>query len=344
MTIDLLTARDEEACEDFLRRQPGGLLYYSPRFRGFLRELLGCSEETLVSRDGDRITGLLGLMRQKGRFGDVINSLPFFGSNGGILADTPAAFSGLKNAYNELVDNARVASATLIANPLQPADYTAVRHGLNDYRIGQFTHLAGAADDPERFMANFESSTRRNIRKALNSSVQIAVDNNNFHFLEQVHRDNMARIGGKAKPVAFFPLVEQHFRAGDDFNLYVASIEGQTVAALLVFYYNQVVEYYIPVIVEEFRTYQPLALIIFEAMQEAARRGCRLWNWGGTWPDQAGVHSFKKKWGTVEHPYVYYIQVNNEAIRHQTSETISTEYQNFYVIPFSLLDKCARGQ
>jgi len=338
MKIEQLTLQNEDACEEFLLNQPAGLIYYSRRFRSFLRELLACEEKTLLVFEGGRITGMLPLMSLIGPLGEVINSLPFYGSLGGVLSSTERASAALLDAYNELMQNTHVASSTLISNPLAPADYSNLEHNLVDKRIGQFTYLMHAEDNPERLMDGFESSTRRNIRKALNSGITITTEGS-LEFLERVHRDNMAHISGKAKPASFFSLIERHFKESEDYQLYTATKDGAAIAALLVFYYNKVVEYYIPVIIDDFRTYQPLALIIYQAMKDAARKGFTIWNWGGTWLTQEGVYQFKKKWGTVEKYYTYFVNIKSESVRNQNTDYLTNEYPFFYTIPFGELSR-----
>ena len=82
-----------------------------------------------------------------------------------------------------------------------------------------------------------------------------------------------------------------------------------------------------------------MSLLIYEAMQEAARRGCRYWNWGGTWLTQDGVYFFKSRWGTEDRPYYYYISEHEgaESLRNLTKEEIIENYPYFYVLPFNIL-------
>ena len=96
------------------------------------------------------------------------------------------------------------------------------------------------------------------------------------------------------------------------------------------------------------RFYQPMSLLIFEAMKEAAKRGYLYWNWGGTWITQSGVYKFKSRWGTQDRRYYYYIQEYNKdnPLRELTAQEIQTEFPYFYVLPFKTLrsEKNKSGQ
>ena len=80
--------------------------------------------------------------------------------------------------------------------------------------------------------------------------------------------------------------------------------------------------------------------VIFEAMQDAARRGCRNWNWGGTWLSQGGVYDFKSRWGARDVPYHYYVRLHarGAALARLSREELLAEYPYFYVLPFSALE------
>jgi hypothetical protein len=72
-------------------------------------------------------------------------------------------------------------------------------------------------------------------------------------------------------------------------------------------------------------------------MVDASQRGYILWNWGGTWLSQNGVYLFKKRWGSWEKKYTYYIQVNDENLFGVKREELLANYENFFVIPFNVL-------
>ena len=108
-------------------------------------------------------------------------------------------------------------------------------------------------------------------------------------------------------------------------------------AGLLLLYFNKTVEYITPAIDADYRSLQPLSLILVEAMTDASRRGFIWWNWGGTWNTQMGLYRFKKKWGALERGYDYYTQLNDLSILEWSREKILEAFPNFYIIPFSAL-------
>ena len=334
MNISVLTDDDCAAYDEYIRQHQCGLLYYSNQYRLFLEDTLSAKSNYLIARnETHKICGIFPLISCEGSEGTIWNALAFYGSHGSILSDSPDIS---KKLYEYAVEHCFEGSAgyTIITNPAQgDLDYQ-IKHSHNDERIGQWTPLQKTEDD---LFAMIDSATRRNIRKSRQEDVMVTIDNDAWKFLETTHNDNMNAIGGNAKSPAFFAAAKKYFVAGTDYNIYVASKDGIPISALLIFYFNDVVEYFTPVTVNEYRQIQPSAAIITIAMLDAANNGCRWWNWGGTWKNQEGVYRFKKKWGAQDRPYKYYTQLNNRDILAKTAEELLKNYPDFYVVPFSAL-------
>lgn len=337
MKIEILNKNRYPLYDDFLHTHHESLLYYSLKYKDFLEELLGCESRYQLAVEDEKITGVFPLMKKDGPLGSVYNSLPFYGSNGGIISSDPRAFRLLTAEYNRILAGEGVAAGTVVGNPLSAVDFSLLDYDLTDKRIGQWTPLPDAAEPEKDLMARFDSSARRNIRKALKSGITSETDPAMMDFLMDVHTRNMTAIGGKAKKDIFFKLIPRHFDAGTDYNIYVARLENQPVAALLLFYFNNTVEYFTPAVLEEYRSLQPLALLVQRAMIDAACKGFHWWNWGGTWVTQEGVYRFKKKWGAVDKEYTYHTKINNKEIYNRSKEELLRFYDNFYVVDFSKL-------
>ena len=337
--IERLRPQGAGSYDQFLRRHPEALFYHSSKNKEFLKSLLECEEHYLLALDGDRICGALPLLFMESQGKYVYNSLPFYGSNGGIIADNALAYCELAGAYKEIAGRESTISSTIISNPFAQRDSEDLPHNLTDYRIAQFTEIEFAGNHRAEIMSRIDSSARRNVTKATREGVNVKIDDSKLERLREMHQANMNAIGGMAKADQFFSLIPRHFVSGRDFDLYVAEKDGLVIAGLLLLYFNETVEYVTPAIDAEYRTFQPLSLILIEAMTDASRRGFRWWNWGGTWSTQMGVYRFKKKWGAAERHYNYYVQLNDSSILEWSQERILDTFPHFYVAPFSALKK-----
>jgi hypothetical protein len=334
-----INSLDESKYHDFVLSHQEALLYHSLPYLKMLISMIGGENATLVAVDKSHvIRGVLPIIGKKGFLGYVLNSLPYYGSNGGLLVEEPMAAKYLVQAYNQLILSQDVCSATIVSNPLSATSLSEVLYSAQDHRIGQFTAIAYEQDHAQNLMQSFHSKTRNMVRKALKLGIETREENDMVDFLMEVHQDNMRSIGGRAKSKSFFDLFPKYFEAGKDYRILVARLEGKPIAALLLFYFRDTVEYFMPVVLEAYREKQPLSLLVYNAMTEASKSGFRIWNWGGTWISQEGVYLFKKRWGTYDINYTYYTKVNNDDIFSCSKEALINEYPDFFVVPFHLLN------
>jgi hypothetical protein len=337
MKVTILQPSLIEEYEDYLLTQENSLLYYSSKYKQLLKDLLGCEEEYLLAVDEGRIRGLLPLLYLERHGKRVYNSLPYYGSNGGIVSDSPAAYEALAETYNELAKSDNTISSTVISNPFLSNDLSDLPFSYRDSRIEQFTTLSDSDSQTDKLLSRVDSSAARNVKKAVREGVVVDIDPSQFDWLRDVHQENMRTIGVVPKTERFFALVPEYFRLGHDFNLYVARKEGTVLAALLVFYFNQTVEYFTPAIASQYRSIQPLSMILINAITDAARRGFRRWNWGGTRGGQVGVYRFKRKWAADARDYYYYTYLKDLSVLEWPQTKILTQFPGFFVAPFSAL-------
>lgn len=324
---------------EYVLRNPHTLAYTEPRFLRLVSEHLEARYSWLVARRKETITGLLPFLVKDGPVGPVFNSLAYYGSNGGVIQieQDIESKAGLVDAFYAEAAAANAASATIITNPLEGDSEFYDAHAGHDYRdvrIGQITHFPAHA---ENLLHSFEDPRPRNIRRAIKEGITVVRGGTEaLDFLYQTHIDNMAAIGGMAKRRTFFDAIPAKMDASD-WAVFTASLDGQPIAALLLFYFNKTVEYFTPVIVEQHRNTQALALTIYEAMLDAMARGFNNWNWGGTWLSQGGVYDFKRRWGTAEYSYYYYTRIYNRKLLVCKPTFLLEHYPGFFLIPFNQL-------
>lgn len=347
MRIKILDQTLEKQYEEFLLMIPHSLFFASNKLRKFLKKFLG--EEDVyflaVGDDGQIKGALPSFLKKNEDLGNVLNSLPFYGSNGGIIERDESMEVPLQliSAFNKFADENACVSSTIISSPLHPFENFYEAHSLynlKDSRIGQLTPLPeNTIDTDAAVMKTIHYKTRNLVRKA--QKLEITIDDSEekeyLDFLIDTHKENLAAIGGLAKPDKFFRMIPDYFEYGKDYKIYAAKKDGQMIAAMLVFFFNKTVEYFTPVIKAEFRNSQPLSLLIFEAMKEAVENGYKWWNWGGTWASQGGVYHFKSQWGTLDKNYYYYTKIRDARILEKTKEELLTQYPYFFVAPFNAL-------
>lgn len=346
-SIEYLSSEDEEDYENFINSVPTALFYASLGYRNLLKKFLDAEDHYFIARNSERkIVGALPsfVKAPPGKKG-VVNSLPFYGSNGGVItADVGGEVAGmLLRHFCKFAEDRNFISSTVISSPFdhdlsqyeKNSNFT-----LSDTRIGQLTRLPPAIGDSHTaVMKALHYKNRNMVRKAAKLGVSVTNDHwdGSLEFLAKTHLDNMAKIGGQAKPFSFFKLIEEEFKYGTEYQVYTAWVNGAPVSAMLLFFFNEVVEYFTPVIVNEHRSSQPLSLLIYYAMVHAVERNYKWWNWGGTWLTQDGVYQFKRSWGAIDFPYKYFIRILDKKILTMSKENLQKDYPYFFVVPFSAL-------
>lgn len=330
--IKVLTKEFYTKYEEFILSYDTSLFYHSTKYKDFLEDLLKCKSKYLLAYENGKIKSVLPLMIKDGPYGKVVNSLPYYGSHGGIIG---ARDLNIVSELKAFVDDLDYSSLTLTSSPFNNT-IEPIFSDVTDRRYSQITHFINNSDSEDYLLTLIDSSAKRNIKKAIKEGITVSTDNlDAVDFIKKTHVENMAVIGGNAKSYDFFEKFPKYFEENKNYKINVAYHNNNPVAALLTFYYNKTVEYFTPVIKEQYRNKQPLALILFETMKDAIMDGYQFWNWGGTWLTQSGVYQFKKKWGATERIYNYSTHIRNDDICKVDPEEIKKHYEGFYAYNFN---------
>ncbi|MCL4440967.1 MAG: hypothetical protein M1609_10385, partial [Firmicutes bacterium] len=100
MHIVFLNKELEEAYEKFLLEQSNTLFFFTNKYRRLLKEFLKVEDYYFLAIDNEsKIIGVLpSFLKRNDTYGHVLNSLPFYGSHGGIIE-----FSGKETVKQELL-------------------------------------------------------------------------------------------------------------------------------------------------------------------------------------------------------------------------------------------------
>jgi hypothetical protein len=347
--VRVLAAADQASYSACVRRDPGAWIYGSTEYRDLLAGVAGGEPRYLVAVDEhEHVLGGFPVFEAAAPgIGTVINSLPWYGSHGGCVLSGDRADevrAALIAAYRDRVSVVDPLSATVILTPAEQAFAgvyrTILQPAVEDERIGQVTPLPADGDGlDDRLQAVCSRKTRNLVRKSLKQG--FALDRSDgdeaWEFLHATHQANLAAIGGRAKPWSQFVALRERLPEPMR-KVSVATLDGEPVAALLLLFFGRTVEYFTPVVVESFRSRQPLSFLIYSAMIDAVRNGFTHWNWGGTWKTQASLYHFKAGWGAADLPYRYFVCSSDRGarVRRHRAE-LASAFPYYYVYPYDQL-------
>tara|TARA_Y100001980_G_C14556222_1_gene346968 strand:- start:3610 stop:4668 length:1059 start_codon:yes stop_codon:yes gene_type:complete len=342
ISINFSSGEHNEDINKFIRLNSNSLIYNDYRYINLIAEHLSANFHWIVAKIGDDIAGALPFMSKQGPMGCVYNSMAYYGSNGGIIQidDNINVKEMLLDKFYELGEKNKISCATIITNPLEKdQDFYEknINYDYKDVRIGQITNLTSLPNNDD-FINFFENPRPRNIRRAIREGISIEKSREGWalDFLYKVHSIEMIAKGGLAKKKEFFNTLS-NFLNDNQWNIYIGKLNEKPIAALLLLYNNETVEYFTPAIINDYRNTQASSLIIYNAMRDAIKNGFKNWNWGGTWISQDGVYNFKKKWNAQDFPYYYYVKLYNNDLLNKSNDYLKEKYYGFYTVPFSEL-------
>ena len=339
--------------DEFLARQPGGLIYDASSYTGLIDAMARCRTSQISCYQNGALVAFMPIATRQAAGFKVVNSLPYFGSHGGPLIDVriggPAKeqlLDALLSYLNSYCAANNIDAITIVTNPFleETADWLVENFKCDHsvFRVGQYQQLPAKGDGVDAIeaalQACFDPLRMRNIRKAQKSGVTIrkSMEWPDFFFLYEASKLNMEANGLSSKTVEFYRYVFEQFSAKNS-HLYIAEQGGAPIAALLNLSFNGNYEYFVPATLHEHRNSQPSSLLIYESMKDAAINNGLLWNWGGSGDGTGGVYDFKKKWGASDSRYYYLNKIYNPEILLLTPEDLKNNFPYFFVAPFDKL-------
>ena len=352
MSIEIFELSDHgnESWDELVKLSSTSTVHHTIKYRNFLTNFLISSESKYLCIYSDKkMVAVLPMFLKDGPFGQIANSLPFFGSHGSLIwnplhnVSTEVKQEVYCSVLQSILKNQSLSSMTFI-DPLFDTQQCFQADGythLNTSRIGQYSRYQRKLDKEKGnfdILDSLSPKKKWDIKKAQEFDFKISRETSESILFElfNLHKNNMEFIGGKFKTFDVFQSISTAFKPEDDYLVYIAKLDGEAVAGLCLLFHNKQVEYFIPAVEPKFRSTQVLSLLIYTALQESLLdRDITIWNWGGTWNTQKGVHKFKQSWGAIEKTYNYHTWVLN-TLNHSNlvQSEIIKHYNYFYYLPF----------
>lgn len=288
-----------------------------------------------LAYEDDLIIGALPLILKEGEYGLVANSLPFYGSYGGVITKRSEVFEKLKKHYKDFIEGQNIFSAVLVNNPFS-LEYS--HADLNSTvilnKVCQRTTLPHCHSLFDSFIKSLGETVKSSIRKAEKSAISVSNTFDDLDHIFKQHKINMMVANALPKPKIFFDTFPSIFKVGQEYDIYTGFLNREPISHLILFYHKDTVEYFIPVTNPSKKHLQALSLIIKHAMDESIKKGFKYWNWGTTPLGNSSLYKFKKKWGADDFYYKTYVNIREKINVELEKSKILNSYPFFYVAPF----------
>lgn len=343
MRTEIVNELDYEAYENFVKKSKDSTFYHSIRHLNFLKQILQLSTKFVVAKNENEIIGVMPFFSKRSSGGEVVNSLPFFGSYGGLVSTNIEAEKSILESMNSYNKENDILSSVIIVSPFVKRDelyQKRYEHNLKENRLIQCLTISEKSESV--LWESLEQRVRRAIRKSMKYEVKsrkLEPNEKDMSSFYDMHKKDMESKNGKPKPPEFFKSLKENFVYGEDYEIFAASTNNVDVAYLLVFYYGQFTEYYMPAYNAELKNLQATSLLIWESIKESIKRKSFYYNFGGTWKNQQELYLYKRGWSAMDFPYVYYIYGNISRARNLGLQEIKNQYPYFYVFPYEEIQK-----
>jgi hypothetical protein len=319
---------------------PSLLGYHHPRYGELLDAVLGDEGVWLLALDAGEPVGFLPLRQRPGPVGRVVNALPFFGPNGGVLvadgAEPAPVEAALLGAFRAHVGQPDVAAAAFYTPFLADADRLAAALAP-DETVPKFTQaldLTRAGGWPRR--------RRRDLQRVERAGVTVrAAEPGDGDALWRAYRASCLHASLPEKPEPYLrglldlalaaPRAPVHFA--------VAQREGQVVAGLVTLWGPVTLSYAVPFALPEERSHQPGTLLVDAVARDARARGLRWLNFESSPRRGDSVYEYKRQWGAELRRYAVLCFYPNgrEKLDALSDGALRGAYPHYFVRPMGIV-------
>jgi hypothetical protein len=171
-----------------------------------------------------------------------------------------------------------------------------------------FTHRLELSGPEDQVFSSFKSNTRRNIYKAAKEGVRVEIGDSleALKLYYRLHCITRRDHGLPPQPFSFFRKIwDCVMDPGYGFSA-LAFVNEFCVAGGVYFHFGETAIYKFGASNRKYQHLRPNNLVMWEAIRECLRRGCRHFSFGRTETDNEGLLQFKRGWGTTENELHYY--------------------------------------
>ena len=299
MRVEVVTSMSP-ACDDFVRRQPGGELCHLQDWGRMIQRTFGHEPFYLAAFEGDTVCGILPLTLVRSRlFGMHLVSQAFSNYGGPLVADDSALDLLLERAYR-VAEECRCHQIEFRSTqPLSPA-----HHGRTDKVC---MHLP-LDSDPDVVWRDLRSEIRNRVRKAEKAGLT-SVDGGMELLREfyEVWTVRMRQLGTPCYSRRFFANLMEQFPQYA--RVFVVRRGNATVGAGLFYVFNGLAQCRWAATLTDCNSLSPNVLLYWSAIKYYCLAGAATFDFGRS-TRESSQHEFKRRWGaqTIQLYYEHWTQ------------------------------------
>jgi FemAB-related protein (PEP-CTERM system-associated) len=291
----------------FVEQQAKDTFYYNPLWLDLITSLYGYKATSFKTADDEgAITGFLPVCTVGSMLtGRRVVALPFSDRCPLIAADD----ASVHKLVDQAIEFASRQRASYLELRTGQHEVLAQRSDLVAVENLYVSWLLSLGSDADALWPGLHKPVQRQIKKSRKLGVQVRFAQQReevehyyqLHLLTRSHKHGMP-----AQPRRFFQELWHLFAAQDKMKLLLAEYEGKVIAGMILLASGSVVRYAYGASDERYLHLAPNNLLLWESIVWGCQHGYTMLDLGRTACDNEGLMEFKRRWGAVKEPLVYY--------------------------------------
>ncbi len=308
MIVEPLQKADEKTWDSFVSDSREGTLFHLTGWKSLVEKVCRHEALYLTAKEGGEWKGVLPLFLVKHPWaGRRLVSVPY-AVLGSVCTDSP-------EAEKALLDRAVGLALEKGASYLELRD---MRERTGPFRTDRqyVTFHLDLAHEPDRILSEMRKSHRR-VLKSFNSGLTLDLDDRDIDSFYRFYASDQHRFG---TPVQGYAWIKGIFETFPEWHsLAKVVFEGKTIAYFMVRRYKGVVSEVLGNDLREYRHLHPNPFMEWGLIQDACRKGYRIYDFGRSLTD-SGPYHFKEGWGARAVPLCYHFYLNGRTDIPDTSQ------------------------
>jgi len=300
LEIENINPQDYEQWDDLILENSRYSFFHSNAWIKVLWESYGYKPNFFILKNKGGLPSLLPFMEVNSRYtGRRGVSLPFSDYCNPIIRDEIAARKLLAHA----IDFGKTSNWKY----LDMHGGEIIFQGKNPSRE-YYGHLLELNAEPNKILKQFRDSTRRSIKKAVKSGVEIQ-RSNSFQSMEDfywLHCLTRKRQKIPVQPIYFFKKIHEHIISKKSGFILKAAYQNKIVGASVFFHFGKKAMFKFGASDLNYQHLRMNNLIMWEAIRWYSTHGFKSFCLGRTDLDNVGLRQFKQGWGTKEYLIKYF--------------------------------------
>lgn len=350
LTVEIVgeTPQAEKEYDAFLDQCRHSVIQQSTTWRDVIAALGPDEPYLLLAREADRPVGALPLYLYKGKYGNIMTSVPQPGPHGGITAaedvtDQDGTYRSLINAALELSREKSCCILSIITNPFLQDAERCRQYLQPEYALENFTQYIPLNEifDADGVAGYQKKRTivKRKLMQAESAGLEVREGSEKeFGQWYDIHERRHREVGAQPLERGLFQnIIEKALPLGHAKFLLVYYNE-KVIGGCIYICNRHICDAFLMSADSEYIELGTNYVLTHAALTWAYKTGRQIFNWQSSPSRQSGVYEFKRKWDSKEVPYYFYSRVvgDIEPILNGAYHEVRSAYKNHFILPVEI--------